>query len=146
MRMMTQKKQVRSIVLLSLPSFINATMHQAQPRRLFSDEELKIELKQMFQFENPDASLTQQILEEYLNKFKRYSYYLYLFVLTSNSNLISQTKRDSSSISWDPCSLSSFKSTRFRSQSARSGFGWRQVAQHLGSSCFSIWCSIEYES
>lgn len=25
----------------------------------------------MFQFENPDASLTQQILEEYLNKFKR---------------------------------------------------------------------------
>jgi SNF2 family DNA or RNA helicase len=52
MRMMTQKTQ-------------------AQPRRLFSDEELKIELKQMFQFENPDASLTQQILEEYLNKFKR---------------------------------------------------------------------------
>ena len=67
MRMMTQKKQVRRTIVIH--DLYLTCRQQAQPRRLFSDEELKIELKQMFQFENPDASLTQQILEEYLFDF-----------------------------------------------------------------------------
>jgi hypothetical protein len=100
MKTMTHKKQVTLLLFIccflnevwisffffdsNISFFSYVECFQANPKRLFSEDELKIELREMFEFSNPNVSATQLILDAFLqNTQQRYSFsssFLSLFI------------------------------------------------------------------